>query len=167
MNLLSLVPSWAVRWLVLAAAVLAFTAYGYFQGTAHKQAQWDAEKAAQAAATQKVLIRQGQVVEKVVTQYVDRVRMIKEKADVVIREVPVYVKETDCPAPAGERVLLDAAINGTAPKPTDVAAAEPIPAAALAQWQLTVIERYKLNAEGLSACWAFYDRLRQARGEVK
>lgn len=167
MNLLSMIPPWAVRWLVLAAALAAFTGYGYFQGLSHKQAQWDAEKAQQAAATQKVLIRQGQVVEKVVTQYVDRVRTIKEKSDAVIREVPVYVKETDCPAPPGERVLLDAAINGTAPKPTDVAAADPIPAAALAQWQLTVIERYKLNAEGLTACWSFYDGLRQARGEVR
>lgn len=166
MNLLTYVVPWWGRLLAILALAAAVAGYGFIKGENHVQALWDAEKAAQAAQAQKILIRQGQVVEKVVTKYQDRVKIIKEKADEVYREVEKFVPQ-DCPAPGSERVLLQSAIDGTTPRAADVPAADPIAAPALAAWQLEVIRRYQLNAVALSACWDFYDGVRQARGELK
>jgi len=86
----SVIP-WPYRLLALAALGVALVGFGWIKGASHVQAQWDAaiqQQTLQAAAARE---RQAQATVKVVTQYVDRVRVVREKGDTIIKEVPVYV----------------------------------------------------------------------------
>ena len=96
---------------------------------AQMQATIDAEKA-----------RQAQVTEKVVIEYRDRVKIVKEKGDAIEKLVPVYVPANDL-APAF-RMLHDAAASGQVPDSAEraIAAAKPIEGVAYAS---TVAENYK------------------------
>lgn len=64
---------------------------GWIKGAGHVQAQWDAAAQQQILQTAAIRERQAQATVKVVTQYVDRVRVVREKGDTIIKEVPVYV----------------------------------------------------------------------------
>lgn len=87
------------KWIALGVGTLAFVGgvwwkiidYGndnYAQGRADLLAQQ--VKAALSAEEQ-----QREVTVQVVTKYVDRIRIVREKGDVIIREVPVYVTAED------------------------------------------------------------------------
>lgn len=104
-------PSW-VLWLALGALVAASAGWGYTRGANAVQDRWDKATAEQSSVVALVRQRQAEVTERVVTQYVDRVRVIERAADAVIREVPVYVQdrcEPDGHLPAGVRWVLNAA----------------------------------------------------------
>ena len=123
-----LLPSW-VMWLALAVLVAAATGWGWVKGAASVQAEWNAERAAQTITVLRVKVAQAEVTERVVTRYVDRVRVVREQADTVIREVPIYVPQScdaDGRLPAGWRVLHDAAASGGAADPSTVAHAQPV-----------------------------------------
>lgn len=123
-----MLPPW-VMWLALTVLVVAATGWGWVKGADSVQSQWTAERAAQTISVLRVQVKQVEVTERVVTQYVDRVRVVREQADAVIREVPVYVP-TKCDAdgrlPAGWRVLHDAAASGRAASTSDAADAQPV-----------------------------------------
>lgn len=73
------------------------------------------------------------------------------KTKTIIKEIPVYVKATDCPMPGGFRLLHDAAAIADAevPDPARIADAAPAPAQDVAR---TVTENYAAchaNAEDL------------------
>jgi predicted transcriptional regulator len=58
---------------------------------------------------------------KVVTKYVDRVQIVKEKGDAIVQKIPEYIsKDADakCPIPNGFVVLHDAAAKGEVPDST-------------------------------------------------
>lgn len=58
------------------------------------------------------------VTERVVTQYVDRIKIVREKAQTIIREVPVYVtaaNDAACPVNNGFVSLWNHANSGTVP----------------------------------------------------
>lgn len=121
-------PSW-VMWLALAALVTAAAGWGWVKGADSVQAQWAAERAAQTISVLRVQVKQAEVTERVVTQYVDRVRVVREAADAIIREVPVYVPQScdaDGRLPAGWRVLHDAAASGRVASTSDAADAQPV-----------------------------------------
>ena len=123
-----LLPPW-VMWLALAALVVAAAGWGWVKGAASVQAEWNTERATQTIAVLRVEVKQAEVTERVVTQYVDRVRIVREQADAVIREVPVYVPQSCDPdgrLPAGWRVLHDAAASGGAADPAAIAHAQPV-----------------------------------------
>ena len=123
-----LLPPW-VMWLALAILVAAATGWGWVKGAASVQAEWDAERAAQTMTILRVKVKQAEVTEHIVTQYIDRVRVVREQADAVIREVPVYVPQScdaDGRLPAGWRVLHDAAASGRVTDPATVAHAQPV-----------------------------------------
>jgi hypothetical protein len=104
-------PSW-VLWLALGALVAASAGWGYTRGATAVQDRWDAAAVKQSLTVAVVRQRQAEVNERVVTAYVDRVRVVERAADAVIREVPVYVKdhcEPDGRLPAGVRWVLNAA----------------------------------------------------------
>lgn len=104
-------PAW-VLWLALTALVAASAGWGYTRGANAVQDRWDKATAEQSSVVALVRQRQAEVTERVVTQYVDRVRVIERAADAVIREVPVYVQdrcEPDGRLPAGVRWVLNAA----------------------------------------------------------
>ena len=86
-----IVIPWPYRLLALAALGVALVGFGWIKGASHVQAQCDAaiqQRTLQAAAIRE---RQAQATVKVVTEYVDRVRVVREKGQTIIKEVPVYV----------------------------------------------------------------------------
>ena len=81
---MSVIP-WPYRLLALTALGVALIGFGWIKGASHVQAQWDAaiqQRTLQAAAIRE---RQAQATVKVVTQYVDRVRVVREKGDTIIK----------------------------------------------------------------------------------
>ena len=152
---MSLIP-WPYHWLVLALVATALIGFGWIKGADHVQAQWDASvhrQTLQAAAARE---RQAQATVKVVTEYVDRVRVVREKGDTIIKEVPVYVPaqaNAACTVNRGFVRLHDAAAAGELPTP----AGDPDAAAsglALSTVAGTVTANYQTcheNAEQLRA----------------
>ena len=121
-------PSW-VMWLALGALVAAAAGWGWVKGAASVQQDWNTERAVQTIAVLRTQVKQAEVTERIVTQYVDRVRVVRETADAIIREVPVYVPQScdaDGRLPAGWRVLHDAAASGGAADPAGAADAQPV-----------------------------------------
>ena len=116
---MSLIP-WPYRWLALVLLAVALIGFGWIKGANHVQAQWDAaiqQQALEAAAARE---RQAQATVKVVTEYVDRVRVVREKGDTIIKEVPVYVPvqaDAACTINRGFVRLHDAAAAGELPEP--------------------------------------------------
>jgi hypothetical protein len=95
----------------------------------HAQTQWDSAVQKQTLQAAAVRERQAQATVKVVTQYVDRVRVVRAKGDTIIKEVPVYVPvqaDAACTINRGFVHLHDAAAAGELPEPArdaDAAAA--------------------------------------------
>jgi hypothetical protein len=124
----SVIP-WPYRLLALAALGLALVGFGWVKGAGHVQAKWDAAVQQQALQATAVREEQAQGTVKVVTEYVDRVRVVREKGDTIIKEVPVYVPvqaDAACTINRGFVRLHDAAAAGALPEPardTDAAAA--------------------------------------------
>lgn len=150
LEFLAKVP-WKV-WLFL-GLILAAYLYGearYSAGKAAMQVEWDEATAIQAKADAGLKDQQFKVTERVVTEYVDRVKVIREKGDTIVREVPVYVPSDACPLPPGYRVYHDAAAEGEVPDPAAVADAAPVAAQDAAR---TVADNYltcRLNAATLT-----------------
>ena len=148
--------AWPYRLLALIALAVALLGFGWVKGAAHVQAQWDA--AVQQQTLQVVALRQKQAeaTVKVVTQYVDRVRIVREKGKTIIQEVPVYVPvqaDASCAINRGFVRLHDAAAAGELPEPARAvdAAAAGIALSAVAG---TVAANYQTcheNAEQLRA----------------
>ena len=83
--------SWPYRVLAFLALSISLMGFGWFRGASHVQAQWDAAIQQQSLQIAALRQKQGEATVKVVTQYVDRVRIVREKGDTLIKEVPVYV----------------------------------------------------------------------------
>lgn len=121
--------AWPYRLLALLALAVVLVGFGWVKGAAHVQAQWDAAVQQQTLQVAAVRQKQAEATVKVVTQYVDRVRIVREKGDTIIKEVPVYVPveaDTACTIHRGFVRLHDAAAAGELPGPagdTDAAAA--------------------------------------------
>ena len=123
----------------------------------------EAARTKQAEQAAKVVTQQAAVTERVVTQYVDRVRTVREKAREIVKEVPVYVPADSCPLPSGFRLLHDAAA-GLSPIPNPAARtdAAPVPAQAVAA---TVADNYgacRETAEQLRGLQAWVSQQRDA-----
>jgi hypothetical protein len=144
---LSRIPLWF--WVALAVAAATMGALwviydtGYHRGAVAVQAKWDTERAATATIIANEKARQAEVVVRTVIEYRDRVQIVKQKGEEVIREIPVLIEPMDSPLLSGAyRVLHDAAA-GAQPLPADpsgaAAAADPVEAAALLR---TAAENY-------------------------
>ena len=124
---MSLIP-WPYRLLALAALAVALIGFGWVKGAGHVQARWDAAVQEQTLQATAIRERQALATVKVVTEYVDRVRIVREKGDTIIKEVPVYVPvqaDAACTINRGFVRLHDATAAGELPEPardTDVAA---------------------------------------------
>jgi hypothetical protein len=147
---------WPYRLLALAVLGVALVGFGWIKGASHVQAQWDAavqQQALQAAAARE---RQAQATVKVVTQYVDRVRVVREKGQTIIKEVPVYVPaqaDAACTINRGFVRLHDGAAANALPESAGDADAA-APGLALSTVAGTVAANYQTcheNAEQLRA----------------
>ena len=152
---MSLIP-WPYRLLALAALAVALIGFGWVKGTGHVQARWDAAVQQQTLQATAIRERQALAAVKVVTEYVDRVRIVREKADTIVKEVPVYVPvqaDAACTINRGFVRLHDAAAAGELPEPardTDAAAAG-IALSAVAGTVATNYQTCHENAEQLRA----------------
>ena len=118
-GVVSVIP-WPYRLLALTALGVALIGFGWIKGASHVQARWDAAIQQQALQTAAIRERQAQARVKVVTQYVDRVRVVREKGETIIKEVPVYVPvqaDAACSINRGFVRLHDAAAAGELPEP--------------------------------------------------
>ena len=157
--------SWPYRLLALAVLCIALVGFGWLKGASHVQAQWDATSAAQLQAQAQAQTRQAQATVQVVTKYVDRIQVVREKGDTLIQEVPVYVPiEADaaCTVHRGFVSLHDAAAAGelpTAPRDADA----PAEGLALSAVAATVVTNYQTCHENAEQLKALQDWIRQTR----
>ena len=160
---MTLIP-WPYRLMALAALAVALVGFGWVKGVGHVQAQWDASVQQQALQAAAIRERQTQATVKVITEYVDRVRVVREKGDTIIKEVPVHVPvqaDAACTINRGFVRLHDAAAAGELPEPARDADA---PAAGLALSAVagTVTANYQTcyeNSEQLRALQAWISEL--------
>lgn len=105
MNLL--IPRiWA--YLAVLALGVAIWAHGWVSGAAHNQEK----ELKQTVKDVQVLVK---VRDRVVTQYVDRERIVYKQADTIIKQVPVYITpeaDDQCAVPDGFVRVHDAAARG-------------------------------------------------------
>ncbi len=155
---------WAYRLLALTVLGVALVGFGWIKGASHVQARWDAAVQQQTLRAATVRQKQAEATVKVVTQYVDRVRIVREKGATIIKEVPVYVPvqaDAACTINRGFVRLHDAAAAGELPEPArdaDAAAA----GIALSAVAGTVAANYQTcheNAEQLRALQAWVERV--------
>ncbi|AOS78284.1 MULTISPECIES: hypothetical protein [Hydrogenophaga] len=161
---MTLIP-WPYRLLALALLAAALIGFGWIKGAGHVQAQWDAAIQQQTLQAATMRQRQAEATVKVVTEYVDRVRVVREKGDTIIKEVPVYVPvqaDVACTINRGFVRLHDAAAAGDLPEPAgdaDAAAAR----IALSAVARTVASNYQTcheNAEQLRALQAWVNEMK-------
>jgi hypothetical protein len=157
--------AWPYRLLALAALGIAVFGFGWLKGASHVQAQWDATSAAQLQAQAQAQTRQAQAIVQVVTQYVDRIQVVREKGDTLIQEVPVYVPvqaDAACTVHRGFVSLHDAASAGELPAaPGDPDA--PAEGLALSAVAATVVTNYQTCHENAEQLKALQDWIRQTR----
>jgi bifunctional pyridoxal-dependent enzyme with beta-cystathionase and maltose regulon repressor activities len=157
---------WPYRGLAIAAVAAALFIFGWVKGSEHVQVQWDAATAAQQLAAAHTQVRQAEASVQVVTQYVDRVRVIREKGDTIIQEVPIYVPvqaDAACTINHGFVRLHDAAAAGQLPEPAADADA-PTPGLALSAVAETVASNYQTcfeNAEQLKALQTWVKQMQE------
>ena len=157
--------SWSYRLLVLAALGVALFGFGWLKGASHVQAQWDAATAAQQQALAQAQMRQAEATVQVVTQYIDRIQVVREKGDTLIQEIPVYVPvqaDAACTVHRGFVSLHDAAAAGELPTaPGDADA--PAEGLALSTVAATVVSNYQTCHENAEQLKALQDWSRQTR----
>lgn len=155
MGPLSLAPL-PYRLLILTMIAAALFGYGWLEGAAHVQDRWDAANGKQALQVANVEKEQAEATVKVVTEYVDRVKVVRQAGETIIKEVPIYVPaqaDAACLVPRGFVRLHDAAAEGIVPEPAGDSDATPA-GVALSAVAGTVAENYtacRANAEQLSA----------------
>jgi len=150
--------------LIIVLALLAAIGYGAVwqqhrvtiaqSDAAHARAERD--QALASASSEKITT-------KVVTQYVDRVQVVREVGATITKEVPVYVTakaDAACPVPVGFVRLHDAAAQGHVPEPTAGDPDAPAPGLALSTVADTVAGNYSScheTAEQLIGLQAWVD----------
>lgn len=145
----------AVAAAVIALCLAASHLLAWQKGAAHVRAEWQTERSQAVTQAAEVKAEQAEVTARVVTQYVDRVRIVRAPAEKIIQEIPTYVPTTACPLPGGFRLLHDAAARGDDPGAAGGAAAPAVPAQDLAR---TLTDNYtacRENAEQLIALQAW------------
>lgn len=123
MNLLTLVPLQyrAIAILVMIASVFG---YGWTQGAEYQLSKQQVIDDKNTIHILQTKIKQAQITERVVTQYVDKIRIVKEKGDTIIKKIPVYItQENDsrCAVPESFGLLWNATNRGDIPTSARIA----------------------------------------------
>lgn len=96
---MGLIPT-PYKYLAYGLLLLALLTTAYIKGMAHVQDQWNDSIQKENIATLTRTVVRHEITEKVVTQFVDKVKIVKEKGDTIIKEVPyVVTKEVDSACP--------------------------------------------------------------------
>jgi hypothetical protein len=118
----------------------------YMEGGVSNQERWEAKVADAKLEMAKKDTASAEATTKVVTKYVTKVQVVKEKGDAIIKEVPTYITKTDdtqCVIPNGFVLLHDSASRNEVPDSTrgvDAGASE----VKLSGVATTVTENYTL-----------------------
>ena len=166
MSLLSVVPA-RYRLLAIALLAAALLGFGWVKGATHVQSEWDAAISKQTLQVAVVKQRQAEATVRVITKYVDRVKIVREAGATIIKEVPVYVsQEADaaCVLSRGFVRLHDAAAAGVVPEPAGGPDASPA-GIALSTVAGTVADNYQRcheNAEQLIALQSWISEMKTA-----
>jgi hypothetical protein len=138
------------------ASIIALVFGVYMEGGISNQEKWEAKVAEAKLEMAQKETASAEVTTKVVTKYVTKIQIVKEKGDVIIKEVPKYItKESDakCPIPNAFVVLHDSASKNEVPD-TARLADEGTSATKLSTVTETVVGNYSIchqNAEQLKA----------------
>lgn len=140
----------AYIWLgLLAAAIALFATQQARIAVAVRRAQAAMDDAAASKARANRLdaeLQFARVTQRVVTEYVDRVRVVRERGETILKEVPVYVtRQADdrCPVPVGFVRLHDAAAENRVPDSGNTGDPDaPAPGVALSTVAVTVAGNY-------------------------
>lgn len=120
-------------WVLAIVAVLGYASVRiYDAGQADTQRKWDASTAKGRKLVEELKKKQVVVTTRVETKYIDRIKTIREKGDVIVQKVPVYIPADTPDFPGGFRVLLDGAATGIVPDAGSELYAAPVPAQTLA-----------------------------------
>lgn len=84
-------------------ALVAFGLMAHTDGKLGERKKWEAKEAITQKAIAELKTKQAEKTVEIVTEYVDRVQVVKEKGQTIIKEVPVYVQNDSDPS-AGFRV---------------------------------------------------------------
>ena len=93
----------------------------FLVGGLSNEASWQLKVAKANVEIAELKVKSEQVNTKILTKYIDRIQVIKEKGNVIIKEVPKYItKESDakCDIPNSFVMLHDAAAKNELPDPT-------------------------------------------------
>lgn len=151
--------------LVLAVVSIPYIIFelGRRDGAERVTALWEADKLDHARQLAESRAKNAEQVPKVITEYVDRVQLVREKAKTIVKEVPVYVpSDATCDLRGGFRVFHDATANGDVPDPARIADAAPAEVETVAA---TVAENYSICHE-ISAQLISLQKFIAARREV-
>jgi hypothetical protein len=127
-----------IPWQVYACAglLVAFWGWGrveYQAGKHEVQLAWDASIHRGKTIVKDLKAGQNKVTVQVETKFVDKVKVIHDKGEVIYKEIPVYVYKDIPDLPPSFRVLYDAAATNTIPEATDISHAAPAPVADVAR----------------------------------
>jgi hypothetical protein len=100
---------------------------GYVRGEYAVQRKWDSAVARGTSIVDELKMTQGVVTTKVEKVYVDKVKVIHDKGETIIKEVPVYIPSNLPDLPASFRVFFDASATNTIPEATNISNAAPAP----------------------------------------
>ena len=152
----------AVVAILLALGLWRIHAYGearYAAGQANVQAKWDKSVERGRKEVERLRAEAGKITVRTEVQYIDRVKVIREKGDAIVREVPVFVPAGSPDLPGGFRLLHDAAAAaGPVPDAAGIPDAAPVPAQAVAA---TVAGNYAIAHETAARLTALQDWVRQ------
>lgn len=120
-TLLSKVISLGLSLAIILGAMWYYGNTRYVDGQADIQAKWDKELQRQKENSHKISVG-------VITKYVDRIKVIHEKGDTIIKKVPVYVTRKDdskCTVNRGFVSLWNSSNKGLLPATSRTVNAEP------------------------------------------
>lgn len=114
MKLFEVVPA-PYRILLLILLVVSAYLYGWVSGSDQELMK---QKIVDQAITVKILekkVQQAEITERVVTKYVDRIQVVRQKGETIIKQIPTYIYPTDddnCNIPDSFGVLWNKANRG-------------------------------------------------------
>lgn len=117
MNLLTIVP-WYYKLGALALVGIALIGFGWVEGAGHVQNKWNAQKQEVLIKTITIEAKQAEATVKVVTKYIDRIKVIYKQSEVIHDSIPTYVTpkaDNACIVPVGFIRLLAAAGSSNVP----------------------------------------------------
>ena len=142
---LKFIPFISTYRLPIQVAAIATLVFGvYMEGGIATQEKWEAKVAEVKLEMAKKETASAETTVKVVTKYVNKVQIVKEKGNDIIKQVPVYItKDADakCDVPTGFVVLHDSASRNEVPDTTRKidATTSPVKISGVAE---TVVDNY-------------------------